>query len=94
MITVDLFGLPADYDAIEPIAAQEGLWLLCDAAQSFGAVYKGRAVGTIGMATATSFFPAKPLGVYGDGGAVTNGGWRPAGGAEKPARPWSGHRQI
>ncbi len=68
---MDLFGLPADYDAIEPIAASEGLWLLCDAAQSFGAVYKGRAVGTIGMATATSFFPAKPLGVYGDGGAIT-----------------------
>jgi dTDP-4-amino-4,6-dideoxygalactose transaminase len=70
LISVDLFGLPADYDAIEPICAREGLWLLSDAAQSFGAVYKGRKVGTIGMATATSFFPAKPLGCYGDGGAV------------------------
>ena len=70
LISVDLFGLPADYDAIEPICAREGLWLLSDAAQSFGAAYKGRKVGTIGMATATSFFPAKPLGCYGDGGAL------------------------
>lgn len=71
VMPVDLFGLPSDYDAIEPICAEHGLWLLCDAAQSFGASYKGRTVGTIGMATATSFFPAKPLGVYGDGGAIT-----------------------
>jgi dTDP-4-amino-4,6-dideoxygalactose transaminase len=70
VITVDLFGLPADYDAVEPFCAREGLWLLSDAAQSFGATYKGRKVGTIGVATATSFFPAKPLGCYGDGGAV------------------------
>jgi dTDP-4-amino-4,6-dideoxygalactose transaminase len=70
IIVVDLFGLPADYDRLEPIAAEHGLWLLCDAAQSFGATYKGRKVGTIGMATTTSFFPAKPLGAYGDGGAI------------------------
>jgi dTDP-4-amino-4,6-dideoxygalactose transaminase len=70
LISVDLFGLPADYDAIEPICAREGLWLLSDAAQSFGATYKGRKVGRVGTATATSFFPAKPLGCYGDGGAV------------------------
>src|SRR5690606_16901929 len=70
VIPVDLFGQPADYDAIEPICAAHGLWILSDAAQSFGAVYKGRKVGTIGLATATSFFPAKPLGCYGDGGAV------------------------
>ncbi len=70
LIAVDLFGQPADYDAIEPLCAREGLWLLCDAAQSFGAAYKGRKVGSIGMATATSFFPAKPLGCYGDGGAI------------------------
>jgi dTDP-4-amino-4,6-dideoxygalactose transaminase len=70
LISVDLFGLPADYDGIEPICAREDLWLLSDAAQSFGATYKGRKVGTIGMGTATSFFPAKPLGCYGDGGAV------------------------
>jgi dTDP-4-amino-4,6-dideoxygalactose transaminase len=70
VISVDLFGQPADYDAIEPVCTREGLWLLSDAAQSFGATYKGRKVGTIGFATATSFFPAKPLGCYGDGGAV------------------------
>ncbi|MDJ1160256.1 DegT/DnrJ/EryC1/StrS family aminotransferase [Chelatococcus sp. SYSU_G07232] len=70
VVPVDLFGQPADYDAIEPIAAREGMWVMCDAAQSFGATYKGRKVGTIGLATTTSFFPAKPLGCYGDGGAV------------------------
>jgi dTDP-4-amino-4,6-dideoxygalactose transaminase len=70
VIPVDLFGLPADYDAIEPICSRENLWMLCDSAQGFGGVYKGRKVGTIGLATSTSFFPAKPLGCYGDGGAV------------------------
>lgn len=70
VISVDLFGQPADYDAIESICEREKIWLLCDAAQSFGANYKGRKVGTIGMATTISFFPAKPLGCYGDGGAV------------------------
>ncbi|MBX6323224.1 MAG: DegT/DnrJ/EryC1/StrS family aminotransferase [Rhodospirillaceae bacterium] len=70
VIVVDLFGQPADYDALAPIAAEHGLTLICDAAQSFGARYKGRRVGQIGWATATSFFPAKPLGCYGDGGAV------------------------
>jgi dTDP-4-amino-4,6-dideoxygalactose transaminase len=70
VIPVDLFGQPADYDAIEPFCEREGLWILSDAAQSFGATYKGRKIGTIGEATSTSFFPAKPLGCYGDGGAV------------------------
>ncbi|AVO45537.1 DegT/DnrJ/EryC1/StrS family aminotransferase [Phreatobacter cathodiphilus] len=70
VIAVDLFGQAADYDAVEPFCAENGLWLLDDAAQSFGGSYKGRKIGTIGMATATSFFPAKPLGCYGDGGAV------------------------
>jgi dTDP-4-amino-4,6-dideoxygalactose transaminase len=70
IIPVDLFGLPAGYDEILAIAAAHGLWVICDAAQSFGAVYKGRNVGTLGDITATSFFPAKPLGCYGDGGAV------------------------
>jgi dTDP-4-amino-4,6-dideoxygalactose transaminase len=70
VIPVDLFGQPADYDAIEAICAREGLWILCDAAQSFGATYRGRKVGSIGTATSTSFYPAKPLGCYGDGGAV------------------------
>ena len=70
VIPVDLFGQPADYDEIEAICAREDLWILCDAAQSFGASYRGRKLGTIGAATSTSFFPAKPLGCYGDGGAV------------------------
>ncbi len=69
VISVDLFGQPADYTEIEAICAKHDVWLLADAAQSFGASYQGRDVGTIGLATATSFFPAKPLGCYGDGGA-------------------------
>ena len=70
VVAVDLFGRPADYDALSDICRAEDLWLLDDAAQSFGATYKGRHIGRIGDATATSFFPAKPLGCYGDGGAV------------------------
>ena len=70
IITVDLFGQPADYDAIEPIARREGLKLLVDTAQAFGATYHGRSTAAIGDAAATSFFPAKPLGCYGDGGCV------------------------
>jgi dTDP-4-amino-4,6-dideoxygalactose transaminase len=70
VIPVDLFGLPADHDPIAEIAKAEGLYVLDDAAQAFGATYKGRKLGTLAPATATSFFPAKPLGCYGDGGAV------------------------
>ena len=70
VIPVDLFGLPADYDAITPIAKAENLFVLDDAAQGFGASTHGRNIGTLASATATSFFPAKPLGCYGDGGAV------------------------
>jgi dTDP-4-amino-4,6-dideoxygalactose transaminase len=70
LIVVDLFGQPADYDAIAPICAAHHLWVLADAAQSFGASYKDRKVGTLSVATATSFYPAKPLGCYGDGGAI------------------------
>ncbi len=70
VISVDLFGQPCDYSPIENVCEKHGLWLLSDAAQSFGASYKGRKVGTIGIATTTSFFPAKPLGCYGDGGAI------------------------
>jgi dTDP-4-amino-4,6-dideoxygalactose transaminase len=70
VIPVDLFGLPADHDAIADVASAEKLFILDDAAQGFGGTYKGRAIGTFGHATATSFFPAKPLGCYGDGGAV------------------------
>src|SRR5215813_11616858 len=73
VIPVDLFGLPADYDEILTIASAHRLWVICDAAQSFGAVYKDRAVGTVGDIATTSFFPAKPLGCYGDGGAVFTG---------------------
>jgi dTDP-4-amino-4,6-dideoxygalactose transaminase len=70
IIPVDLFGLPADHDAIAAIAAEHRLLMLDDAAQAFGASYRGRRLGTMATATATSFFPAKPLGCYGDGGAV------------------------
>ncbi len=70
IIPVDLFGLPADHDAINAIAAAHGLLVLDDAAQAFGAGYRGRKLGTLATATTTSFFPAKPLGCYGDGGAV------------------------
>lgn len=70
IIPVDLFGQPANYDAIQKVADAHNLWILCDSAQSFGATYGDRSVGNIGLATATSFFPAKPLGCYGDGGAV------------------------
>lgn len=70
IIPVDLFGLSVDFDPILKVAADEGLFVLDDAAQGFGATYKGKPIGTFGLATATSFFPAKPLGCYGDGGAI------------------------
>jgi dTDP-4-amino-4,6-dideoxygalactose transaminase len=70
IIPVDMFGQPADHRAIAAIAETENLFVLDDAAQSFGATYHNRSIGTLAGATATSFFPAKPLGCYGDGGAV------------------------
>ncbi|MEZ5774927.1 MAG: DegT/DnrJ/EryC1/StrS family aminotransferase [Hyphomicrobiaceae bacterium] len=70
ILAVDLFGLPADMDGLRAIAAREGLRLIEDAAQSFGASIAGRKVGSLAPVTATSFFPAKPLGCYGDGGAI------------------------
>jgi dTDP-4-amino-4,6-dideoxygalactose transaminase len=70
VIPVDLFGLPADHDAIAAFAAAHGMQVLDDAAQAFGATYRARKLGTLATATATSFFPAKPLGCYGDGGAI------------------------
>ncbi len=70
VIPVDLFGQSADHDGIGEIADAEGMFVLDDAAQGFGASYKGRRLGTFGLATATSFFPAKPLGCFGDGGAI------------------------
>jgi len=77
IIPVDLFGQPADHDAIAAIADAHNLFILDDAAQAFGATYKNRKLGAVfagrkpgASATATSFFPAKPLGCYGDGGAI------------------------
>lgn len=71
LLTVDLFGEPVDYDRARALADRHGLFFISDAAQGFGASFRGRRVGS-GMAdiTTTSFFPAKPLGCYGDGGAV------------------------
>jgi UDP-2-acetamido-2-deoxy-ribo-hexuluronate aminotransferase len=66
---VDLFGQPVAYDQINALARQHGLFVLEDAAQSFGATYRGRRVGSLAEVTASSFFPAKPLG-HGDGGAI------------------------
>jgi dTDP-4-amino-4,6-dideoxygalactose transaminase len=68
VMPVDLFGQPADYRKLEPIVAREKLLMLCDAAQGFGGILDGRRAGGIGDAAGTSFFPAKPLGCYGDGG--------------------------
>lgn len=70
VIPVNLFGLAPDFDAIDAIAAENELFVLEDTAQGFGGEYKGRVSGSLGNISATSFFPAKPLGCYGDGGAV------------------------
>lgn len=73
VIAVDLFGLPADYAAIDDIARSHGLWVLADAAQSFGGGIGEVPVGRLAPVTATSFYPSKPLGCYGDGGALFTG---------------------
>lgn len=70
VVAVDLFGLPADYDRIKPICEQYGLLLLEDGAQGFGGSIRGRMACSFGDISTTSFFPAKPLGCYGDGGAI------------------------
>lgn len=70
IVPVDLFGQPADYDRINALAKQHNLFVLEDAAQSFGATYRGKRAGSLADVAGTSFFPAKPLGGYGDGGAV------------------------
>jgi dTDP-4-amino-4,6-dideoxygalactose transaminase len=70
VIAVDMFGQPADYAAIAAVAAPRGVRVLADAAQSFGAARDGKRVGTMGALTTVSFYPAKPLGCYGDGGAL------------------------
>ena len=70
IIGVGLFGQPANYQALRQYAEANNLWLIDDAAQSFGANLNRNRVGTLAHVTCTSFFPAKPLGCYGDGGAV------------------------
>lgn len=70
VVAVDLYGNPCNYDAIVPVCETYGLALVEDAAQSFGAAYHGRRCGSFGRIATTSFFPAKPLGCYGDGGAI------------------------
>lgn len=70
IIGVDIFGQSADYTRIEPLAQNNGLFLIVDAAQSFGATHQGKPVCSFGDVSCTSFFPAKPLGCYGDGGMV------------------------
>lgn len=70
VIPVDLFGLPADYDRIVPIAKKYNLFVLEDAAQGFGGSLRNHKAGSFGDASITSFFPVKPLGCYGDGGAI------------------------
>jgi UDP-2-acetamido-2-deoxy-ribo-hexuluronate aminotransferase len=70
IMPVSLYGMPADMDAINEIAARQGVHVIEDAAQSFGATYKGRRSCNLSSIGATSFFPSKPLGCYGDGGAL------------------------
>jgi UDP-2-acetamido-2-deoxy-ribo-hexuluronate aminotransferase len=70
VIAVDLFGLPADWPRLNDIARRHGLLLIADAAQSFGGALHGKCVGALAPVTTTSFFPAKPLGCFGDGGAI------------------------
>jgi dTDP-4-amino-4,6-dideoxygalactose transaminase len=70
IIAVDLFGLPAEYSTIQEIADKYQLWVIADAAQSFGGAIKDKKVGSLAQVTATSFFPSKPLSCYGDGGAI------------------------
>jgi dTDP-4-amino-4,6-dideoxygalactose transaminase len=70
IMPVGLFGQPSDMDEVKKFAENHGLWVLDDAAQSFGSTFNGKSVGSLCEVTATSFFPAKPLGCYGDGGAL------------------------
>jgi dTDP-4-amino-4,6-dideoxygalactose transaminase len=70
VVTVDLYGQPADYDAIAAVCEERGLLLVADAAQSFGGAWRDQRVGRLADITTTSFFPSKPLGCYGDGGAI------------------------
>jgi dTDP-4-amino-4,6-dideoxygalactose transaminase len=79
IIPVDMFGLPANYDELIPIARENGMAVIADSAQGFGGSYHGRITGSIADITTTSFFPAKPLGCYGDGGALFTDDQRLAG---------------
>jgi UDP-2-acetamido-2-deoxy-ribo-hexuluronate aminotransferase len=75
IIPVSLYGLPAEFDSINAIAGSHGIPVIEDAAQSFSAVYRGRKSCNLSTIACTSFFPSKPLGCYGDGGAIfTNDG--------------------
>ncbi len=75
VVAVDLFGLPAEYNRIRVIADKYDLYILEDSAQGFGSTYHGKKAGSFGHISTTSFFPAKPLGCYGDGGAVFTDNW-------------------
>lgn len=70
IIAVDLFGQPANYAEINKLAREEGLFVIADAAQSLGGMLENSMIGTLTDCTATSFYPSKPLGCYGDGGAI------------------------
>ena len=94
VIPVDLFGLAADHAAIAAVAEDANLFVLDDAAQAFGATFNNRRLGTFGHATATSFFPAKPLGCYGDGGAVMTDDDAMAERPAQPAHAWAGQRPL
>ena len=70
VICVDLYGIPSDYDSLKSLCKEYDIALIADGAQSFGAMQNGKCIGNIADITTTSFFPAKPLGCYGDGGAI------------------------
>ena len=86
--------MPADHAAVAAAAKAESLFILDDAAQAFGATFKNRRLGTFGHATATSFFPAKPLGCYGDGGAVLTDDDEHGRHLAQPAHARPGQRQY
>ena len=94
VVPVDLFGQPARYENIRPIARAHGLFVLQDAAQSFGATWRGEPVGRQGDAAALSFYPSKPLGAYGDGGAVLTDDDGPAQRVRSFARHGLGHGGV
>ena len=94
LIGVDLFGQPADWPTLREIAATESLFTLDDLAQSFGCTLHGRPLGAAADATATSFFPSKPLGAYGDGGALFTEMRRARRAVSQPAHARRGHHAL